>query len=82
MRLWLLLLGCALRLCAGASVFSMLLTAGDVGAFGSVGPEGRSGATAVSSDDSRVLVFGGRADNANGDLLNDLWLYDWETGAR
>lgn len=63
-----------------ASTFSRLVPGGDLGAFGSVGPQGRSGASAVSTDDSRVLLFGGRADHLNGDYLNDLWLFDWPTG--
>ena len=76
------LLACSLqpRRVQGASVFSSLVPGGDVGAFGMVGPQGRDGASAVVTDDSRVLVFGGRGDNLNGDYLNDMWLFDWATG--
>jgi len=63
-----------------ASVFNQVVPGGDVGAFGMVGPQGRDGASAVATDDSRVLLFGGRADNLNGDFLNDVWLFDWATG--
>ena len=76
------LLACTLqpRRVYGASVFSALVPGGDVGTFGMVGPQGRDGASAVVTDDSRVIVFGGRGDNLNGDYLNDMWLFDWATG--
>ena len=77
-----LLLAAASPRAQASSVFSKVLATGDVGAFGSVGPPGRTGGTAVVTDDSRVLIFGGSADNQNGDYLNDMWLYDWQTGAR
>jgi hypothetical protein len=79
-----LVLLCALhapRAARAASVFSRVIPGGDAGAYGALGPTGRSGATAVATDDSRVLVFGGRGDNHNGDYLNDMWLFDWYTGA-
>jgi len=66
---------------AATSVFNRVVAGGDAGAYGNVGPVGRSGASAVVTDDSRVLLFGGKGDNFNGDYLNDLWLYDWPTGA-
>ena len=52
---------------------------GDKGVDGSYGPQGRSGHTATSNL-RRVLVWGGRSTFRNGDFLNDMWLYDWETG--
>lgn len=67
---------------AGAgSAFVKQPAVGDVGFHGSPGPVGRVGHASVVTDDSKVFVFGGRAKSSNGDLLNDLWLYDWETGS-
>lgn len=64
----------------GGDVLTRLLPLGDASIAGTPGPNGRNGHTAVVTDDSRVLVFGGRSDFANGDFLNDMWLYDWATG--
>jgi hypothetical protein len=69
------------RAARAASVFNRVIPGGDAGAYGAAGPTGRSGAVAVSTDDSRVLLFGGRGDHHNGDFLNDMWLFDWYTGA-
>jgi len=53
---------------------------GDVGFLGKVGPPGRVGHAAVVTDDSEMFIFGGQAASSNGDFLNDLWMYDWNTG--
>jgi hypothetical protein len=79
--LCLLLASSVPRAARAASVFSRVIPGGDAGAYGAVGPTGRSGAIAVATDDSRVLLFGGRGDHHNGDYLNDMWLFDWYTGA-
>ena len=81
LQLLLLLLAAGSRGCGGSSVFNRLIPGGDIGAYGAIGPTGRNGAVAVATDDSRVLLFGGKGDNFNGDYLNDLWLFDWYTGA-
>ena len=80
-QLLLLLLAAGSRGCGGSSVFNRMIPAGDIGAHGAIGPTGRNGAVAVATDDSRVLLFGGKGDNYNGDYLNDMWLFDWYTGA-
>jgi hypothetical protein len=53
---------------------------GDVGFLGKVGPPGRFGHAAVVTDDSEMFIFGGQAASSNGDFLNDMWMYDWNTG--
>jgi hypothetical protein len=75
-----LLLACLPHGGGGSSVFNRIIAGGDTGAYGAIGPTGRSGAVAVATDDSRVLLFGGKGDNYNGDFLNDMWLFDWYTG--
>jgi hypothetical protein len=63
-----------------SNVFAKMLPLGDRGFHGDFGPPGRSGHTAVVTDESRMLIFGGKVRVPNGDYLNDMWLYDWNTG--
>ena len=63
-----------------SNVFAKMNPLGDRGFHGDFGPPGRSGHTAVVNDESRMIVFGGKVRVPNGDYLNDLWLYDWNTG--
>lgn len=63
-----------------SNVFAKMKPLGDRGFHGDFGPPGRSGHVAVVNDESRMFVFGGKVRVPNGDYLNDLWLYDWNTG--
>ena len=63
-----------------SNVFARMSPLGDRGFHGDFGPPGRSGHAAVVTDESRMLVFGGKVRVPNGDYLNDMWLYDWNTG--
>ena len=63
-----------------SNVFAKMSPLGDRGFHGEFGPPGRSGHVAVVTDESRMFVFGGKVRVPNGDYLNDLWLYDWNTG--
>ena len=63
-----------------SNVFAKMQPLGDRGFHGDYGPLGRSGHSAVVNDESRMFVFGGKVRVPNGDYLNDMWLYDWNTG--
>lgn len=63
-----------------SNVFAKMVPLGDRGFHGDFGPPGRSGHTAVVTDESRMMIFGGKVRVPNGDYLNDMWLYDWNTG--
>lgn len=63
-----------------SNVWAKVEPLGDRGFHGDYGPPGRSGHTAMVSDESRMFVFGGKVRVPNGDYLNDMWLYDWNTG--
>ena len=63
-----------------SNVFAKMQPLGDRGFHGDYGPPGRSGHSAVVNDESRMFVFGGKVRVPNGDYLNDMWLYDWNTG--
>jgi len=62
-----------------SNVFSRMYPLGDKSVHGGYGPNGRVGHTAVSNGE-RVFVWGGRSMFQNGDYLNDMWMYDWNTG--
>ena len=63
------------------NAFVRQVAVGDLGFTGTAGPPGRSGHAAVVTDESEMFIFGGRASSSNGDFLNDMWLYDWNTGS-
>jgi hypothetical protein len=63
-----------------SNVFAKMSPLGDRGFHGDYGPAGRSAHVAVVTDESRMFVFGGKVRVPNGDYLNDMWLYDWNTG--
>ena len=67
------------RPCGASNVFSPLRPGGDRGIHGGTGPHGRHGHSAVTTG-RHVTVFGGRSEFRNGDFLNDLWVYDVDTG--
>jgi len=75
------MIGLVARVALGANTFARQAPVGDIGFSGLAGPPGRSGHATVVTDDSKMFVFGGRAAASNGDYLNDLWLYDWDTGS-
>ena len=67
------------RPCGASNVFAPLRPGGDRGIHGGTGPHGRHGHSAVTTG-RHVTVFGGRSEFRNGDFLNDLWVYDVDTG--
>lgn len=76
-----ILIACLAGRVSGGNAFARQTMVGDVGFHGTAGPPGRSGHAAVATANLQMFIFGGRAASTNGDLLNDMWLYDWETGS-